>query len=102
MIEVLGDRRAVLCRELTKRYEQYLRGSLSQLRADLAAQGTRGEFVILVEGAAVEMAASGDVDYASLVRELMEQGVDKKEAIRTVARRCGVPKRSVYQAALSL
>ena len=47
-------------------------------------------------------AASGDVDYASLVRELMEQGVDKKEAIRTVARRCGVPKRSVYQAALSL
>ena len=104
MIEVLGDRRAVLCRELTKRYEQYLRGSLSQLRADLAAQGTRGEFVILVEGAAaaVEMAASGDVDYASLVRELMEQGVDKKEAIRTVARRCGVHKRSVYQAALSL
>lgn len=103
MIEVLGDRKAVLCRELTKRYEQYLRGSLSQLRADLATQGTRGEFVILVEGAAaVERAASGDVDYASLVRELMEQGVDKKEAIRTVARRCGVPKRSVYQAALSL
>ena len=34
MLEVLGDRRAVLCRELTKRYEQYLRGSLSQLRAD--------------------------------------------------------------------
>lgn len=104
MLEVLGDRRAVLCRELTKRYEQYLRGSLSQLRADLAEQGTRGEFVILVEGAApaAESAASGDVDYASLVRELMEQGVDKKEAIRTVARRCGVPKRSVYQAALSL
>ena len=104
MLEVLGDRRAVLCRELTKRYEQYLRGSLSQLRADLAEQGTRGEFVILVEGAApaAESAASGDVDYASLVRELMEQGVDRKEAIRTVARRCGVPKRSVYQAALSL
>ena len=86
MLEVLGDRRAVLC------------------RADLAEQGTRGEFVILVEGAApaAESAASGDVDYASLVRELMEQGVDKKEAIRTVARRCGVPKRSLYQAALSL
>ena len=104
LLETLGNRRLTLCRELTKRYEQYLRGSLSQLRADLAEQGTRGEFVILVEGAApaAESAASGDVDYASLVRELMEQGVDKKEAIRTVARRCGVPKRSVYQAALSL
>ena len=43
-----------------------------------------------------------NVDYAALVRELMEQGIAKKEAVRTVARRCGVPKRSVYQAALSL
>ena len=45
---------------------------------------------------------SENVDYAALVRELMEQGIAKKEAVRTVARRCGVPKRSVYQAALSL
>lgn len=104
IMAVLGDRQAALCRELTKKYEQYMRGTLSQLQHELAAQGTRGEFVILVAGAEPEnpAAADGNVDYASLVQELMDQGVDKKEAVRMVARRCGVPKRSVYQAALTL
>ena len=102
IIDVWGDRQAVLCRELTKRYEQYLRGTLSELRVALKQQGARGEFVILVEGAVAlpEESQAGDRDYASLVRELMDQGLDKKEAIRTVAKRCGVSKRSVYQAAL--
>ncbi|MCH4166185.1 MAG: 16S rRNA (cytidine(1402)-2'-O)-methyltransferase [Megasphaera sp.] len=102
--EVLGDRQAVLCRELTKRYEQYMHGSLRVLQQQLAQQGPRGEFVILVAGAPpmTEAAADGTVDYASLVQELMNQGVDKKEAIRMVARQCGVQKRSVYQAALTL
>lgn len=104
MIEALGDRKAVICRELTKKYEQYMRGTLSDVKAALEEQGMRGEFVVLVEGATATQAegTDGDVDYASLVRELMDQGVDKKEAIRMVARRCGVPKRSVYQAALTL
>lgn len=102
--EVLGDRKAVLCRELTKRYEQYMHGSLSMLQQQLAQQGPRGEFVILVAGAPpmTETVADGTADYASLVQELMNQGVDKKEAIRRVARQCGVQKRSVYQAALTL
>lgn len=104
ILKILGDRQAVLCRELTKRYEQYLRGSISQLQKKLAEQGPRGEFVILVAGVspAEEKCPDGDVDYASLVRKLMDQGVDKKEAIRTVARQCGAPKRNVYQAALTL
>lgn len=104
LIEVLGDRQAVICRELTKRYEQYMRGSLQQVKEELAAQGVRGEFVILVAGAAAaeEHGPASDGDYASLVRELMEQGIDKKEAVRMVAKRCGVPKRSVYQAVIAL
>ena len=101
--EVLGNRQAVLCRELTKRYEEYLRGSLQELRETLQEQGTRGEFVILIEGAApVEEGPADPEDYASLVWELMDQGMDKKEAVRTVAKRCGVSKRSVYQAALTI
>ena len=70
---------------------------------ELAEQGARGEFVILVAGAAdSEDTPAGDGDYAAQVRELMDQGVDKKEAVRIVAKRCGAPKRSVYQAALTL
>lgn len=101
--DVLGDRQAVLCRELTKRYEEYKRGSLSELRAALAEQGCRGEFVILVAGAAPlgeQADASGD-DYVSQVHQLMDGGTDKKEAIRTIARRCGVSRRTVYQAVLA-
>lgn len=102
--DVLGNRQTVLCRELTKKYEQYLRGTLSSVRADLKDQGSRGEFVILVAGHEPEETDQpvGDEDYAAMVQSLLDQGVDKKEAIRTVARRCGVPKRSVYQAALTL
>jgi 16S rRNA (cytidine1402-2'-O)-methyltransferase len=103
MIDMLGDREAVLCRELTKRYEQFLCGSLTQLRALLQEQGARGEFVILVAGASTpEPEEEREQDYAALVRELMDQGIDKKEAVRTVAKRCGVSKRSVYQAALTI
>lgn len=99
--DALGDRRAVLCRELTKRYEEYLRGPLSQLRSDLEQEGVRGEFVILVAGAVPEEDGPSDDDYVSLVRDLMDKGTDKKQAIRTVAQRCGVSRRVVYQAVLA-
>ena len=101
MAAVFGDRSAVLCRELTKKYEEYLRGTLFSLHAALAAAGSRGEFVLLVAGAA-PATAEVDADYPALVRELMDGGADKKEAIRIVAKRCGVSRREVYQAVLTL
>lgn len=52
--------------------------------------------------APVEEGPADPEDYASLVRELVDQGMDKKEAVRTVAKRCGVSKRAVYQAALTI
>ena len=60
------ERSITLCRELTKRYEQYLHGHLSDLQAALSEQGTRGEFVILVEGMTktAEEANPENVDYA--------------------------------------
>lgn len=102
MRDVLGDRKAVLCRELTKRYEQYIRGTISEVIDTLSREGTRGEYVILIEGAGRHEEGQASGDYASLVRELMDQGTDKKEAVRLVAKRCGVPKRVVYEAALTL
>ena len=74
---------------------------LSQLRTELEQEGVRGEFVILVAGAVPQEEGPSDDDYASLVRELMDKGTDKKQAIRTVAQRCGVSRRVVYQAVLA-
>jgi 16S rRNA (cytidine1402-2'-O)-methyltransferase len=59
---------------------------------------------VLVAGAAPQAEAEGgqsEQDYTSLVRELMAQGIDKKQAIRTVAQRSGVSRRTVYQAVLA-
>jgi len=50
--ETLGDRRAVIGRELTKKFEEFLRGTLSSIRAELGSRTIRGEFVLVVEGAA--------------------------------------------------
>lgn len=104
MIRVLGNRKAVLCRELTKRYEEFIRGTLQEVRDYSQEKGARGEFVVLVEGCSQE-AASMEVEekeYTQWIIEYMNQGYDKKEAIREVAKRLGVSKRDVYQAALSL
>ncbi len=49
--ETLGDRRAVIGRELTKKFEEFLRGTLSSIRAELVSRTIRGEFVLIVEGA---------------------------------------------------
>lgn len=102
MTEILGDRECVLCRELTKKYEQYFRGTLSQVTAQLCAQGIRGEFVILVAGKCAEernpsIAVS---EYSRLVQAEIQRGRTKKEAIRVVAAQLGVSKRDVYQATL--
>ena len=101
--EVLGDRPAVLCRELTKKYEEYIRGSLSCVRQRLQEQGCRGEFVVLIGADAKEMGElRADLDYESVLRQLLAEGTDKKDAIRITAERCRVPKREVYKAALRL
>lgn len=101
--EALGDRPTVLCRELTKKYEEYIRGTLSTVRRHLQEQGCRGEFVILIGSSTdAETKRQVETDYIEVLRQLVTAGTDKKEAIRLTAERCGVPKRDVYKAALDL
>jgi 16S rRNA (cytidine1402-2'-O)-methyltransferase len=99
MAEAFGpDRPAAVCRELTKTHEEVRRGSLDEL-ATWARQGVRGEVTIVVSGAAA--ATSVPSDPASLraaVETEESEGAGRKEAIKTVAGRAGVPKRTVYDA----
>ncbi|MEU0691977.1 16S rRNA (cytidine(1402)-2'-O)-methyltransferase [Streptomyces uncialis] len=101
MAEVFGaDRRAAVCRELTKTYEEIKRGPLADLAA-WAAEGVRGEITVVVEGAperAVEL------EPAELVRRVQvreEAGERRKEAIAAVAAEAGVPKREVFDAVVA-
>ncbi|WP_432586945.1 16S rRNA (cytidine(1402)-2'-O)-methyltransferase [Streptomyces sp. HD1123-B1] len=102
MAEVFGaDRRAAVCRELTKTYEEVRRGPLGELAA-WAAEGVRGEITVVVEGAAApgpEDAGPEELARRVAVRE--EAGERRKEAIAAVAQAAGVPKREVFDAVVA-
>ncbi|WP_344496770.1 16S rRNA (cytidine(1402)-2'-O)-methyltransferase [Streptomyces enissocaesilis] len=102
MAEVFGaERRAAVCRELTKTYEEVKRGPLKTLAA-WAAEGVRGEITVVVEGA--PDAGPQDLDPAELVRRVRvreEAGERRKEAIAAVAAEAGLPKREVFDAVVA-
>ena len=99
MIELLGDREAFLCREATKLHEEYVRGTLCEIRALLSErQAVRGEIVLLLAGAQ-EPAAERDPPEL-LVSRLMAQGRTRREAVKEAARRLGLGAREVYQRVL--
>ncbi|MEU9750540.1 16S rRNA (cytidine(1402)-2'-O)-methyltransferase [Streptomyces niveus] len=101
MAEVFGaERRAAVCRELTKTYEEVKRGGLGEL-AVWAADGVRGEITVVVEGAPERAPVTdpGELVRRVLVRE--EAGERRKEAIAAVALEAGVPKREVFDAVVA-
>ncbi|MFD7661686.1 16S rRNA (cytidine(1402)-2'-O)-methyltransferase [Streptomyces sp. NPDC059788] len=102
MTEVFGaERRAAVCRELTKTYEEVRRGPLSELAA-WAADGVRGEITIVVEGA--PETGPQDLGPDELVRRVHvreEAGERRKEAIAAVAAETGLPKREVFDAVVA-
>ncbi|SOE13180.1 16S rRNA (cytidine1402-2'-O)-methyltransferase [Streptomyces sp. 2323.1] len=102
MAEIFGaDRRAAVCRELTKTYEEVKRGPLDDL-ASWAAEGVRGEITIVVEGA--PEAGPQELDAEELVRRVRvreEAGERRKEAIAAVAADAGLPKREVFDAVVA-
>ncbi len=101
MAEVFGaDRRAAVCRELTKTYEEVKRGPLGDL-ALWAAEGVRGEITVVVEGATE---SGEELDAEELVRRVQvreEAGERRKEAIAAVAAEAGLPKREVFDAVVA-
>ena len=99
LAEAFGDDRpAAVCRELTKTYEEVRRGGLAEL-AGWAGDGVRGEVTIVVSGAAVSATVAADPDsLRDAVASAEAEGTSRKDAIRAVATRAGVPKRTVYAA----
>jgi 16S rRNA (cytidine1402-2'-O)-methyltransferase len=96
---VLGDRRAAVCRELTKPYEEIRRGTLTELTG-WAREGVRGEVTIVLDGASAREAP----DVATLVPDVETRaasGERLKDAVAAVATASGVSKRALYESVLS-
>lgn len=101
MAEVFGaERRAAVCRELTKTYEEVKRGGLGEL-AVWAADGVRGEITVVVEGAPERAPVTDPVELVRRVLVREEAGERRKEAIAAVASEAGVPKREVFDAVVA-
>jgi 16S rRNA (cytidine1402-2'-O)-methyltransferase len=103
--EVLGNREAVVARELTKLHEEVARGTLSDLAAAFEKRTARGEMVLLIGGEAVPPAEmSGEVASARLIErvsELEAGGLTPKEALKKAARELGVKRAEAYRIILS-
>jgi 16S rRNA (cytidine1402-2'-O)-methyltransferase len=100
LIEVLGDRPAALVRELTKMHEEVRRGSLTEILDSIRESPPRGEIVLVVGGVVHDTAEVPREELARAARELMDSGVDRREALSRVAKQAGVPRRRVFDALL--
>ena len=103
MAAVFGpDRRISLCRELTKLHEEVLRTTLGEAAALYRQTPPKGEFVLVLAGAAPESAPACTLEEAARrAQALMEGGLSRKDAARRAAQETGLPKNAIYDATLS-
>ncbi|KQY60262.1 uroporphyrin-III methyltransferase [Aeromicrobium sp. Root495] len=102
LADALGaDRRAAVCRELTKTYEEVVRGTLADLAewAETQEQGVRGEITLVIAGHVVQQADLDDDALRALVAEAEATGLSRKDAVAHVVQHTGLRKKRVYDAA---
>ncbi|MBF6171270.1 16S rRNA (cytidine(1402)-2'-O)-methyltransferase [Nocardia blacklockiae] len=98
-VAVLGpERRAAVCRELTKTYEEVVRGTLAELAA-WAVDGARGEITVVLEGA--QPVSADPADLVGEVEDLVADGLRLKDACAQVASATGASRRELYDAVLA-
>lgn len=95
----LGNRHVALVRELTKKFEEVLRGSLLEVLERVRVAPPRGELTLVVEGT---QKAKDVVNPSARLKVLLESGMTAKDAVRVVAEEHGIPRRTVYQLALEI
>ncbi len=106
LFSVLGDRQMTVCRELTKLHEEYIMTTVGDALEKYRSEPPRGEYVLVIAGRSVsqlEEASRAKWDSVSLSEHMSiyeEQGMDRKEAMRQVAKDRGISRRDVYQGLL--
>ena len=94
---VLGDRRIVVAREVTKLHEEYLRGKISEIIAHFQQHHPRGECTLVIAGAEKATGCWDEEAVKTALKRFLGGGVSRKVAIRRIAAESGWPKREVYR-----
>lgn len=103
LVRIMGDRRAVLCREMTKLHEEFIRGPLSEIRQALETrESLKGECVLLVEGAGSDKNVDMDEILNEMENELKKAGTRVSELSKRLAKKYGLPKKKIYGEALKI
>lgn len=100
ILSVYGDRQVVLVRELTKLYEEYQRGKITELLSYLEEHPLKGECLLIVSGYAEEYATStleGDLDYLEKIQMLIDDGIKPNQAIKAIAKEYNLNRQELYQ-----
>ena len=106
LFKTLGERNITICRELTKRYEEAFRTTFSGALSFYEDHEPKGECVIVIEGKSFEQVererqqSFEEMTIAEHMDQYLSQGIDKKEAMKKVAKDRGISKRDVYQSLL--
>lgn len=100
MLEILGNRNIVLARELTKIHEEFIRGKISDILENM--ENVKGEFVVIVEGNAqskkeIELENLNQMSLEEQYEFYEQQGMNKKEIIKQIAKDRNVNKNEIYQ-----
>lgn len=107
MLEILGDRKISICRELTKKHEEYFRTTLTESIDYYSENSPRGEYILIIEGDKYyedmpENNIYEHMDEREYVISLIESGMSKKDAIKKVSRARGLKKDLVYKKVLDI
>jgi 16S rRNA (cytidine1402-2'-O)-methyltransferase len=100
--EILGNRSIAVSRELTKMHEEIVRGTVDDLLAQFTSIPPRGEFCLVIGGAAAEEAKAPLEQVKQYLIALKDKGVSGKDAVAEVAKATSMPKREVYKLWLEL
>ena len=97
-----GDRSVTLGRELTKRFEEFWRGSLGLALAHYQREAPKGEFTVVIQGATREAPMLSPEAIRAELEQLLRQGMSRADASRQLAKATGQPKKAIYQLSLSI
>ena len=108
MLEILGDRRVVLARELTKMYEEIIRGKLSQILTEISTKEVKGEITLIVQGG-IKKKENDSMDFLikeciieEYLKKLKNQGYSNKEIIKITQEKLNIPKNLIYKKLLEM
>ncbi|MGB3787229.1 MAG: SAM-dependent methyltransferase, partial [Phormidesmis sp.] len=103
LITVLGgDRRVVLARELTKRYEEFWRGTIEDAIVHYQSTPPKGEFTILLAPTSTPAFSLSKTEITTELKNLLAQGQSRTEASRNLAQHSDLSKREIYQISLEI